>query len=63
MAVNANWSPVESKHIKTARFLLENGADMNVQARPGGNAKTALQAARRKGNAEMLALLEEFRKD
>jgi ankyrin repeat protein len=61
MAVNASYCPVEIKHIDTARFLLENGADMNLPARPGELAETALQAARRKGNEDLLVLLEEFR--
>ena len=58
MAVNANWSPVESKNNMTARYLFENGADMNLPA-GHGNAETALQRARKKGNMDLLVLFEE----
>jgi ankyrin repeat protein len=61
MAANASWSAVKPKHVDAARLLLENGADMMLQAGPGENHQTALQAAQAKGNAAMLALFEEFR--
>lgn len=60
MTANAEGDTVELRHIQTARVLLENGADMNLQAGEGRNEETALQAAQRKGNAELLALLAKF---
>lgn len=60
MAADAQGDPVETKHIQTARVLLKNGADMTLPAGKGRNEETALQAAQRKGNAELLALFEEF---
>jgi hypothetical protein len=60
MAADAQGSLVEPKHIQTARVLLKNGADMNLPAGKGRNEETALQAAQRKGNAELLALFDEF---
>jgi ankyrin repeat protein len=60
MTANAQGGTVEPKHIQTARILLENGADMNLPAGKARNEETALQAAQRKGNAELLALFAEF---
>jgi hypothetical protein len=61
MTVDAQGGSVETKHVNTARLLLENGADMDLPAGGGRNEETAIQAAHRKGNLEMLALFEEFR--
>ena len=60
MAADAQAGLVENKHI-TTRVLLKNRADMNLPAGNGRNEETALQAARRKGNLELLELFEKFR--
>jgi ankyrin repeat protein len=60
MAANAEGDTMEPKHVQTARELLENGADMNLPAGEDRNEEPALQAAQRKGNAELLALFAEF---
>ncbi|KAI9704666.1 MAG: hypothetical protein M1820_005414 [Bogoriella megaspora] len=55
---------IESKHVQAARLLLENGANMHLPAGTwtgGLHEETALQAAERKGNADMLALFNEYR--
>lgn len=62
MAADAQKVQGEEKHIKTVRFLLQNGADMTLPASGRRNNKeTAWEAAQRKGDSEMLALFEEFR--
>jgi hypothetical protein len=62
MAADAQAGLVETKHINTARALLKNGADMNLPAGGGRNEETALQAVHRKGNQDLLALFDHFRR-
>jgi ankyrin repeat protein len=63
MAVDAQHGQIEGKQVDIARFLLQSGANMNLPAGPGRNEETALQAAHRQGNTDMLALLEEFQQE
>lgn len=60
MAVDAQSSDYGNGNLEVARFLLENGADMNLPARPGEMSQTALEAAEEKADSRMLRLFEAF---